>query len=67
MKEIVIVSPEGQRFIITFEREAYRCWQILSPDYCQDALSGQHPLFTGYSSLEAAMSAIAEQIVKTEF
>lgn len=61
-RQVVITSAEGQRFVITFDREAYRCWRVVAPDYCQDVFFPN-----GYSSLALAMADVAEQILKTEF
>lgn len=59
MPKIVIKSPNAV-FVIEFEKEAAKCWVLLWPSF-----SYKEP--EAFTSLEAAMSAVAVFVARTEF
>lgn len=80
MPDIKVVSAQGVEFTVQFHQQAYKCWHVLFPSYVDGSrvktdtaredytYTGPHggPVLAS-SSLERAMSAIADHICNTEY
>lgn len=57
--EIVVTSPNA-RFVVRFDRTHRTCWELEWPAFTDRAPDR-------FRSLEAALAAVAEFVVETEF